>query len=123
MLPYEILWALTILVWVAVLGAMRIVAVTLRRRHRVRFRELLHRERLAAIEKGIPLPEIPLEENQPPDVPWRTRALQTGIILLALGLGICASFYFSPNDDLRQAWSLGLIAAALGLSTIAASRV
>jgi len=49
--------------------------------------EIVHRERMAAMEKGIPLPEFPLEptrERRPPDP---TVAPILGTVLLSLSVG------------------------------------
>lgn len=83
-------------------------------------REMLHRERLAAIEKGVPLPELPSEEAQLPE--WasaevdRVRALWLlrfslllGLVATTTGIGLCLGFYFAPDRGYHGMWTLGLI--------------
>jgi peptidoglycan/LPS O-acetylase OafA/YrhL len=53
-------------------------------------RKLQSQERLRAIEKGVPLPEIPASQ---PDLWQRTADLRlAGLILVAVGLGLVALF-------------------------------
>jgi hypothetical protein len=78
--------------------------------------EILHRERLAAIEKGIPLPELPLE---PPalgaaqDVQF---SLFPGIVLLTFGLGSMAAFLMT--HPLAEYWMLPLPFVFMGVGFI-----
>jgi hypothetical protein len=45
-------------------------------------KELMHRERLAAMEKGIPIPEEPVKQKRPVYLKLRT----WGIVLILLGV-------------------------------------
>jgi hypothetical protein len=61
--------------------------------------EIIHQERLVAIEKGIPLPELPLE---PPSAAtghpsWDTGPLFIGVTLGTLGLGTMVAFMMTRN--------------------------
>jgi Domain of unknown function (DUF6249) len=79
--------------------------------------EIVHQERLAAMEKGIPLPELPLEPagmRKPPD----PRApLLHGIVWAALGFGAMAALVMMravPNG-LAPFWPLPLPLLFLGV--------
>ena len=104
----EYFWSLLILAWVfgwAILWYLRRKAVEARA---LRLREMVHRERLAAIEKGVPLPEIPAEEEAESSwltpeaervrAAWLRRlALFLGCAAPFVGIGMCAGFYWSPD--------------------------
>jgi len=82
--------------------------------------EILHAERVAAMEKGIPLPELPLDEppappKKPagPDVP-----LILGILLFALGAGTMIALGLIPSDPDHRFWPLPLPLALMGLGLI-----
>lgn len=92
----------------------------------LKLRELLHRERLAAIDKGVPLPEIPAEEEVTPTwlrpegervrAAWLRRlALILGCAALFSGIGMCLGFYWSPDRGFHVMWTLGLIPAMGGI--------
>ena len=92
----------------------------------LKLRELLHRERLAAIDKGVPLPEIPAEDEVDPvwlrpeaervRAAWLRRlALILGLGALFTGIGMCAGFYWSPDRGFHGMWTLGLIPALGGI--------
>ena len=87
--------ATAIVAMIAVLSvtAMRIARAESRRR-------LLHQERMAAIEKGVPLPEdLDFETGAPPKTAGREPALH-GTILTALGLGMLAASRLVPHEGL-----------------------
>lgn len=115
----ELFWAVIVLIWVfgwAVIWLQRRKAheaLTLKRR------EMLHRERLAAIEKGVPLPELPSEEEVPEWLSveadrvrarWLLRiSLALGLVAITTGFGLCLGFYASPDRGFHGMWTLGLI--------------
>jgi hypothetical protein len=85
----------------------------LRSQDRRRRLEIVHAERLAAMDKGIPLPELaldpPARERRPPD----PRApLIIGIVLAAFGIG--SMIAFSLVDRFRPAWPMPLPIAFMG---------
>jgi hypothetical protein len=85
---------------------------------RLRQREMIHRERLAALEKGIPLPEIPLPDEPMPR-PWPRNILPRltlgcGILLVTGGAGMLLAFRVSPMREINEAWSLGYIPLLIG---------
>lgn len=86
----------------------------LRSQDRRRRMEIVHAERLAAMDKGIPLPELlldpPARERRPPD----PRApLIIGIVLAAFGFGSMAAFSLAAG--FRQLWPMPLPVALMGV--------
>lgn len=122
-------WGLVVLIWVfgwAVIWYLRRRAVESRA---LKLRELLHRERLAAIDKGVPLPEIPAEEEADPvwlrpeaermRAAWLRRlALALGLLFLFGGLGICAGFYCASDRGFHDMWTIGIIPAMSGVGLL-----
>jgi hypothetical protein len=97
----------------------------LRKRHSER--EMLHRERLLAMEKGIPLPEFPTLAEEPSgslldymsgSIKISKLTLGCGLILIFGGVGTVAAFLIVPDPDVHKVWSLGLIPAFLGVGFI-----
>ncbi len=82
---------------ILVLGliALGILAKYLRNRDRLRVREMSHRERVIALEKGVSpadLPDVPVTDAWV-DEPWAARALDSGWDRrIALALGLLAVF-------------------------------
>ena len=89
-----------------------------------RKREILnavHRERMAAIEKGIELPPLPPEIFKPRDRgrgrgPART--LERGLLLIFAGIAIGVALWRTGKD---AAW-WGLVPVGLGLAYVISSR-
>jgi hypothetical protein len=78
--------------------------------------EILHEERLAAIEKGIPLPELPLDPptvGAPQDAPF---SLFPGIALLTFGVGSMVAFLMTR--ELADYWMLPLPFVFMGVGFI-----
>jgi hypothetical protein len=81
-----------------------------------------HRERMAAIEKGIPLPPaLPdVAERTQPKVTNPGRMLRSGVLLLSLGVVL----YFAIDTAGGSEGALfGLIPATLGLANLAYAAV
>jgi hypothetical protein len=80
--------------------------------------EHLHRERMAAIEKGIPLPPSP-DTDADRDQKKKTnpaRFIRSGVLLVSLGLVL----YFAIDAaGGREGALFGLIPATLGLANLA----
>ncbi len=78
----------------------------------MRERELLHAERLAALEKGLtlpgPTPAAPSDASAP---------LKMGIFWLSLGVGLIVALLIAAPGSTRWAW--GLIVVAMGVSDLA----
>src|SRR5215472_9182097 len=92
------------------LGAL-IVWIVVWYRRRVHEADCRHKERMAAIEKGL---ELPPEPSPPPaPVPPRSRYLLRGLIWLGVGLAIT----FGGQDWMREPMGgAGWIAVAVGVA-------
>lgn len=91
-----------------------IVAIVTSHREKIQRTELRHKERLAAIEKGL---ELPSEMEDPDEVGRRSRAgsLRSGLIGLAVGIVL----YFALDQLVGLRIALfGLIPAAVGLANL-----
>lgn len=90
----------------------------LKRRDAQRRLDILHTERLAAMDKGIPLPELPID---PPPSAWRpppdpTVPLAIGIVLAAFGIG--AMLMLAIVAPGKPYWALPLPVALMGLGLV-----
>ena len=100
---------------VAALAAAFVAYLYFRHVERRRRLEIVHQERLAAMEKGIPLPELPLD---PPHIrtPSDPRApLIHGIVWLALGAGAMMALRLIQPFPTPVLWPLPLPIALLGV--------
>jgi hypothetical protein len=101
---------------VAALAAAYVAYLYFKHLDRERRLEIVHQERLAAMEKGIPLPELPLDPPRVPRVRDPREPLLHGIVWTALGggsmlaLGLIGS---SPNAPVL--WPLPLPLVFLGI--------
>ena len=96
------------LIWVFGWAIFGVVIWQLRSRKRERMVDRIHRERLAAIEKGLPLPELPAYED--PSGMWRLNpkwALGWGVVSVMAGIGWMVA--------VTQDWQVGLIGIFLGV--------
>lgn len=92
-------------------------------RYRIR-QELIHKERLAAMEKGIPMPELPdYDDGQLRRTPslfsmfhinprW---PLGLGSILVVGGIGVTLALHLSRDPEQFRVWSMGLVPIFVGL--------
>lgn len=76
--------------------------------------EIVHQERLAAMDKGIPLPELPLEPPRVPRPPDPRAPLIHGIVWSALGLGAMVALLAVAREPLSAFWPLPLPMVFLG---------
>lgn len=113
------IWALIAFGFVTVFIVVMKLARNAREARRLAAREMLHRERLAAIDKGLPLHELPAELMfEPKDEEFRTvaaarnAALAAGLIIAPAGIGMMVGFARVP--DLAQLSPLGLIPIFVG---------
>jgi hypothetical protein len=85
--------------------------------------EQLHRERMAAIEKGVDLPTMPVEPGQHPverNVANPARVLRMGVFMVSFGIVL----YFALDTvGASRAAVFGLIPATLGLANLAYAAV
>lgn len=78
--------------------------------------EIVHQERLAAMEKGIPLPELPLDPSRVRMPPDPRAPLLHGIVWSALGGGaMLALRLIGPRLQAPGLWPLPLPLAFLGM--------
>ncbi len=95
-----------------VLGvATAIVSIVSSHRQKLKLAELRHRERLAAIEKGIELPPDP----EPDADAGKGRSLKSGLSGLLLGVVLYFALREVADDDIAL---FGLIPAALGVASL-----
>jgi len=89
----------------------------LKRREKQRRLDIIHAERLAAMDKGIPLPELPID---PPPNAWRRPPdpkvpLAIGIVLTAFGIGAMVMLAIVAQQPF---WAVPLPIAMMGLGLI-----
>ncbi len=99
---------------VAIIFGIGIGMVAIIAKHRVRMQrnELRHKERLAAMERGLELPP----ELQDDDGVRRPRHLLNGLILLAVGITVWFALDRVASSDIAL---FGLIPAGIGVATLA----
>jgi Domain of unknown function (DUF6249) len=118
MMVFTLFWVFG---WVILL----LVAWHLRASRRARRQELLHKERMMAMEKGIPLPELPIED-EPARRPLVTELIGSirinprwplgiGALFVMVGIGISAALALSQEAEQNRVWSVGLIPMFFGL--------
>jgi uncharacterized membrane protein YfcA len=117
LLLYKLIW---IFGWVLVVLAVWYVRGS-RKQRRL---ELIHAERMAAIAKGVPLPELPdyddparhslLAGPHARDLNPRW-PLGAGAICIMLGTGWCVGLALSGDAYHKQIWPLGFIGIFLGV--------
>jgi len=91
-----------------------IVAIVTQHRQKTQRADLRHKERLAAIEKGL---ELPPETEDPEDLGRRSRSgsLRSGLTGIAVGVVL----YFALDELVGQRIALfGLIPAAVGFANL-----
>ena len=94
--------------------AVAIVAIVTQHRQKTQRAELRHKERLAAIEKGL---ELPPEMEDPDDAGRRSRSgsLRSGLIGVAVGTVL----YFALDQLVGERIALfGLVPAAVGIANL-----
>ncbi len=113
----------------------------LRGQRRLKRLEMIHEERMKAMEKGIPMPELPKFPETTEDGPTATQleiikalsasgpanprwALGVGLIFILLGMGVSLAYYLAGDAELARTaqvgrvWPFGLIGVAAGLGFI-----
>ena len=103
---------------VAVVFALATVLVAwmfFKHKERQRRLEIIHTERLAAMDKGIPLPELPLEAHSIPKVFDPRPTLIHGIVWTALAFGAVVALFIIPNGVAFWALPLPLLFLGIGL--------
>lgn len=80
--------------------------------------EIIHQERLAAMEKGIPLPELPLDPPRVPKPPDPRAPLLHGIVWTAFGGGGMLALAFGMPPNTPKIWPMPLPLLLLGIGLI-----
>jgi len=92
-------------------------------RYRIRL-EMIQKERAIAMEKGVPMPELPDYDNghhasRLAAVFFHPRAvLGLGLILIFGGIGTTIGLVLSGDPELNLKWSMGLIPAFVGVGFV-----
>jgi hypothetical protein len=115
---------------VAIVGACSVAGITWSMAiwAQMRARAMLHAERLAAIEKGIALPEEPGKAGEAGEAGGKqpgaaggkespTHALGTGLFWLFVGIGFILSMRVVYPES--TGWGWGILVVALGLAYLA----
>jgi hypothetical protein len=101
---------------VVALAAVAIAYMLFKHRERQRRLEIVHQERLAAMDKGIPLPEFPIDA--PRRLPDPRAPLIHGIVWLMFGLGAIVALRFVGLPQGPTLWPVPLPIAFLGAGLI-----
>jgi len=91
-----------------------IVVIVTQHRQKIQRAELRHKERLAAIDKGL---ELPPDAGDPEDAGKRSRSGSLRSGLIGLGIGIVLYFAIGKVAD-EDVALFGLIPAAIGLANL-----
>ncbi len=91
-------------------------------KYRIRL-EMIQKERAIALEKGVPMPELPDYDNGHRHAlrTWRfhPRAiLGFGLILICGGIGATIGMLLSADREVNINWSMGLIPAFVGVGFV-----
>ena len=82
--------------------------------------EIIHQERMVAMEKGIPLPELPMELREPERRPPDPTVLPIlGIVLSTLSVGAMIMLYLTLPAPAQSFWLSPLPFAFLGVGLFA----
>lgn len=128
-IPYEFIPVVIGVFFIFGLIGFGLVRKSLADRERLQVREMIHRERMAAMEKGLPIDEIKLEDTAMPEitmtssradtVTWiRFTALFLGLAFFFGGIGMTVAFRIAPDYGFNEIWSIGLIPALTGLGLL-----
>lgn len=100
---------------------------TARQKARVRIRELIHDERIKALDKGIPIEDLPPDPSETENEWFASRSWMKGVRLSALAIGLVLSFtgvgmlvgtWFSPDSELNKVATMSLIPIMAGLGLL-----
>jgi hypothetical protein len=90
--------------------------------------EMIHGERMMAMEKGIPLPELP-DFAEPPARSALAEAVASirinprwplglGAVCVMVGAGLCLAFWLAPDPEPHNAWPFGFIGVFFGIGLV-----
>ena len=89
-----------------------IVWIVLNYRKRRRLMELHHAERMAAIERGMDIPPLPIELIDGRSPRRRRTSLLPGLVWFFIGLAVVAGMMLANDDDIP--WMIGFIPIGIG---------
>jgi hypothetical protein len=116
-------------VWVFGFAAVLLVAWNIRNKRQLEKLNIIHEERMKAMEKGIPLPEFPeLSENESKVIlgkalasnfearRWNPRwPLGVGVLLIMGGVGTSVAMRMSAWKLHNELWPFGMIGVFVGV--------
>jgi hypothetical protein len=120
----------------AIMGG--IIAGILKAQGRRRLVELIQRERIAAIERGVDpskLPPPPTLDIDAASVATLVRSFRqsnaqkaqgfliTGLIILATGIGLSLMLLLLPDEEANRAWATGILPLSVGIALIVSSAI
>lgn len=117
-------WALAASVIAVGWLTLRFVHVERQEKRFASARELLHRERMAALDQGLVPPEEPRigEPGSRAPLSWQAAVLGLGIVLLCAGVGFTIGLRLVPRTPemvgMQELASLGLIPALAGAGLV-----
>jgi hypothetical protein len=76
--------------------------------------EIIHQERVAAMDKGIPLPELPLDPTKDSSPVDPRAPLMHGLIWVSLGAGGMIALALGPFPNGSSIWPLPMPLVTLG---------
>src|SRR5262245_1651042 len=100
------------------LAAVAIAYLYFKSAERKRKMELVHHERMAAMEKGIPIPEFPYDPPRVPRPPNARAPLLHGIVWIALGVGGMAALMIMPGAGGSSIWPVPFPLVLVGVGLI-----
>jgi hypothetical protein len=81
--------------------------------------EIIHQERMVAMERGIPLPEFPLEQPRERREPDGRVISILGIVLFSLSVGTMIVLFLNLDGESHGMWVAPLPFTFLGMGLIA----
>lgn len=116
-------WAVFGALWIFCCTGVLIIIWHLRGKRRIEKLNLIHQERMRAMEKGIPLPEFPELDEEQSRIELRFERLNVspkwplglGALFIMSGIGVCAAFMLSNDAEFNKLWSMGLIGVFFGI--------
>jgi Domain of unknown function (DUF6249) len=111
-MPEEIIPLFGIVFAVGLPLSIPIVWIVLNYRKRRRLMELHHAERMAAIERGMDIPPLPMELIDGGSPRRRRTSLLPGLVWFFVGLAIAGGMLLANEEDVP--WMVGLIPLGIG---------
>ncbi len=118
-MPYEFFPITFFLILVLGSWGLTLVGRSLRDKKMLREREMIHQERMQAMQSGIEVAQqsptpVPSTSNPAAHARWfRMVSLGLGLFMLFVGIGMCIAF--SIAEDFEPLWPIGIIPALAGV--------